>query len=84
MGCVSRTEQKREFDDVIFATGFTAALAPLGDLVRTDAKGFAVRTESVISADQPTLYFVGHNYDATGACTTSAVMRAGGRANRPG
>jgi putative flavoprotein involved in K+ transport len=54
------------FDDVIFATGFTAALSPLGGLVRTDAKGFAVRTDRVTSADQPQLYFVGHTYDATG------------------
>lgn len=55
------------FDDVIFATGFTPALAPLGGLVRTDAKGFAMRTpDRVTSADQPRLYFVGHNYDATG------------------
>jgi len=54
------------FDDVILATGFTAALAPLGNLVRTDAKGFAVRTDRVTSADQPHLYFVGHSYDATG------------------
>ena len=54
------------FDDVILATGFTAALAPLGNLVRRDAKGFAVRTDRVTSADQPHLYFVGHSYDATG------------------
>jgi cation diffusion facilitator CzcD-associated flavoprotein CzcO len=54
------------FDDVILATGFTAALAPLGNLVRTDAKGFALRTDRVTSADQPHLYFVGHSYDATG------------------
>ena len=54
------------FDDVILATGFTAALAPLGSLVRTDAKGFALRTDRVTSADQPHLYFVGHSYDATG------------------
>jgi cation diffusion facilitator CzcD-associated flavoprotein CzcO len=54
------------FDDVIFATGYTAALAPLGCLVRTDAKGFAVRTDRVTSADQPHLYFVGHSYDSTG------------------
>ena len=54
------------FDDVILATGFTAALAPLGDLVRTDPKGFAVRSDRVTSADQPHLYFVGHSYDATG------------------
>jgi cation diffusion facilitator CzcD-associated flavoprotein CzcO len=54
------------FDDVIFATGFTAALSPLGALVRTDAKGFALRTDRVTSADQPNLYFVGHSYDSTG------------------
>ena len=51
---------------MILATGFTAALAPLGNLVRTDAKGFAVRVDRVTSADQPHLYFVGHTYDATG------------------
>ena len=54
------------FDDVIFATGFTPALGPLGSLVRTDAKGFALRTDRVTSADQPNLYFVGHSYDSTG------------------
>ena len=54
------------FDDVIFATGFTPALGPLGTLVRTDAKGFALRTDRVTSADQPNLYFVGHSYDSTG------------------
>ncbi len=54
------------FDDVILATGFRAALDLLGDLVRRDAKGFAVRRDRVVSADQRDLYFVGHNYDATG------------------
>jgi cation diffusion facilitator CzcD-associated flavoprotein CzcO len=54
------------FDDVIFATGFTPALSTLGGLIRTDAKGFALRTDRVTSADQPHLYFVGHTYDATG------------------
>ncbi len=54
------------FDDVIFATGFSAALGTLGGLIRTDAKGFALRTDRVTSADQPHLYFVGHTYDATG------------------
>jgi cation diffusion facilitator CzcD-associated flavoprotein CzcO len=54
------------FDDIILATGFSPALGPLGGLVRTDAKGFAVRTDRVTSADQPHLYFVGHTYDATG------------------
>jgi len=54
------------FDVVIFATGFTPALGPLGGLVRTDAKGFALRIDRVTSADQPNLYFVGHSYDSTG------------------
>jgi len=54
------------FDDIIFATGFTPALSPLGGSVRTDAKGFALRTDRVTSADQPNLYFVGHTYDASG------------------
>ena len=54
------------FDDLILATGFTPALAPLGDLVRVDPKGFAVRMDRVTSADQSNLYFVGHTYDATG------------------
>lgn len=58
--------REEPFDDVIFATGFAPALAPLGTAVRTDAKGFALRTDRVTSADQPNLYFVGHNYDATG------------------
>jgi hypothetical protein len=35
-------------------------------LVRYDAKGFAQRRDRVVSVDQPELFFVGHNYDATG------------------
>ncbi len=54
------------FDDVILATGFAPALDFLGDQVRRDAKGFALRDDRVTSADQPRLFFVGHNYDATG------------------
>ncbi len=54
------------FDVVLMATGFGAALAPLGASVRTDAKGFAVRSDRVTSADQEQLYFVGQNYDSTG------------------
>jgi cation diffusion facilitator CzcD-associated flavoprotein CzcO len=54
------------FDDIIVATGFTAALGPLGGLVQVDAKGFAQRRDRVVSQDQPRLYFVGHNYDADG------------------
>jgi len=58
---------ERPFDAVILATGFTAALQPLGGLVTTDARGFARRTDRVTSADQPALWFVGHRYDASGA-----------------
>lgn len=54
------------FDAVILATGYGAALAPLGQLIRVDAKGFALRRDRVESADHDGLYFVGHNYDATG------------------
>ena len=58
---------ERPFDAVILATGFAAALQPLGGLVTTDARGFARRTDRVTSADQPALWFVGHRYDASGA-----------------
>lgn len=54
------------FDALLLATGFAAALQPLAGLVTTDARGFARRADRVTSADQPDLYFVGHNYDATG------------------
>jgi cation diffusion facilitator CzcD-associated flavoprotein CzcO len=54
------------FDDVILATGFRAATAVLGNLIDTDECGFARRRGRVISADQPDLYFIGHNYDARG------------------
>jgi len=54
------------FDDIILATGFAAAVGPLGGLVRLDPKGFARRRDRVVSLDQPDLFFVGHNYDATG------------------
>ncbi len=54
------------FDDIILATGFGAALGPLGGLVQADAQGFARRRDRVVSLDQSDLFFVGHNYDATG------------------
>ena len=60
-----RTEEA--FDDVIMATGYRAAVSVLGPLIRTDRCGFAVRRGRVESADQPNLYFVGHNYDTRGA-----------------
>jgi cation diffusion facilitator CzcD-associated flavoprotein CzcO len=61
------------FDTVILATGFRPALAPLDGLVRTDARGFALRSDRVTSADHPNLFFVGHNYDATGGLQNIVV-----------
>jgi cation diffusion facilitator CzcD-associated flavoprotein CzcO len=54
------------FDDVVLATGFRPALDALQGHVRVDARGFALRSDRVTSADQKRLYFVGHNYDSTG------------------
>ena len=54
------------FDTVILATGYRAAVSPLGPLIRVDQCGFARRRDRVASADQPDLYFVGHNYDTQG------------------
>jgi hypothetical protein len=58
--------REEPFDTVILATGFASALAPLGTLVRRDNRGFALRSDRVTSADHLRLFFVGHNYDATG------------------
>jgi cation diffusion facilitator CzcD-associated flavoprotein CzcO len=54
------------FDSVILATGYRAALGFLGDHVRLDRCGFAMRERRVVSLDQPHLYFVGQTYDTRG------------------
>lgn len=54
------------FDDVILATGFTAAVAWLGGGIALDERGFARRRDRVVSADRRRLLFVGHTYDAGG------------------
>jgi cation diffusion facilitator CzcD-associated flavoprotein CzcO len=61
------------FDRVILATGYRAAVGVLGDLVRIDECGFAARRHRVVSADQPDLYFVGHNYDVRGGLRNIAL-----------
>lgn len=53
------------FDVVILATGFSPAMGFLRD-PDVDAKGFAKRSDRVMSAGEPGLLFVGHNYDANG------------------
>ena len=55
-----------EYDVVILATGYRAALQPIEGLVRVDKAGFALRKDRVTSADCHDLYFVGHNYDSAG------------------
>jgi Pyridine nucleotide-disulphide oxidoreductase len=54
------------FDVVLLATGYRATLGLLGSAVRTDGCGFALRDGLVVSADDPSLCFVGHNYDLRG------------------
>lgn len=54
------------FDSVILATGYKAAVQPLGSVIRIDQCGFARRRNRVVSADHAGLYFVGHNYDTRG------------------
>src|SRR6185436_5024906 len=55
-----------EFDEVIFATGFRAAMGMLGETIQLDPCGFGRRRNRVVSVDQPDLYFVGHNPDVRG------------------
>jgi cation diffusion facilitator CzcD-associated flavoprotein CzcO len=66
-GAVFSDGSRGEFDAIILATGFAPALDVLGDLVRRDERGFALRSDNVMSSDQPGLWFVGQRYDTTGA-----------------
>jgi cation diffusion facilitator CzcD-associated flavoprotein CzcO len=65
-GVVFADGRAEAFDAVLLATGYRAALGPLGALVGRDEKGFA-RRDGVRSLDQPGLYFVGHHYGTDGA-----------------
>jgi cation diffusion facilitator CzcD-associated flavoprotein CzcO len=60
-------DSEEMFEAVILATGFRPAVGILRDLIRIDDCGFAKRRGGVESADQPNLFFVGHNYDIRGA-----------------
>ncbi len=68
------------FDQVVFATGFTAAVGWLDGAIKLDSRGFARRRNRVVSADQPHLLFVGHTYDAGGALVN--IRRDAGMAAR--
>jgi thioredoxin reductase len=68
------------FDDVLFATGYRAALGLLAGVVSPDECGFAPRSRRVRSERWPGLYFVGHNYDGRGglfniACDSRRAAR---------
>ena len=63
----------REFDCVILATGYQAAIDWMGDLAVRDGCGFAKRRDRVRSFDYPGLYFVGHNYDGRGGLYNIAI-----------
>ena len=65
--------REEPFDSVILATGYRAAMNPIGDQVRLDKCGFALRHNRVVSQDQPDLYFVGHNYDVRGGLRNIAL-----------
>lgn len=54
------------FDDIILATGYRAALGTLDGVVSPDDCGFGRRRRRVQSTEWPSLFFVGHNYDARG------------------
>lgn len=65
-GVVFSDRSTQDCDVVILATGYRPALNLLGGAVRLDSCGFAERSDLVTSADQPDLYFVGHNYGIRG------------------
>jgi len=66
-GVIFSDGSRGAFDHIIMATGFAPALDPLGNLIRRDERGFALRRDNVSSADHPGLWFVGQRYDSTGA-----------------
>jgi cation diffusion facilitator CzcD-associated flavoprotein CzcO len=71
-GAVFSDGQAAAYDAILLATGYRPALAPLEGFVTTDDRGFARRQGRVASADWPDLFFVGHNYDASGAINNIA------------
>jgi putative flavoprotein involved in K+ transport len=71
---------EEHFDEIILATGYKAAVGFLDGLIRVDTCGFARRRDRVTSADQPDLFFVGHNYDMRGGLFN--IARDAGRAAR--
>lgn len=65
-GVIFADGSHQAFDVVLLATGFRPAIGFLNGLIEVDERGFARRDGRVASADAEGLYFVGHNYDASG------------------
>ena len=64
---------EREFDSVILATGYRAAIKWMGEYASRDQCGFAQRKDRVRSLNHRGLYFVGHNYDGRGGLYNIAL-----------
>ena len=64
---------QRDFDSVIMATGYRAAIDWMGAFGARDDCGFAKRRDRVRSLELPSLYFVGHNYDGRGGLYNIAI-----------
>lgn len=92
---------RRYYDGLVPHTGRHLSSLPgipfLRNLVGRDGRGFARRTDRITSADQHGLFFVGHEYDASGglnnirrdapvaarlAASWLAGSRAGGRTDQ--
>lgn len=64
---------EREFDSVILATGYRAAIDWMGEYGERDECGFAQRIDRVRSPRHRGLYFIGHNYDGRGGLCNIAM-----------
>ncbi len=62
-----------EFDSIVFATGYRAAMEWMGSYADRDECGFAKRRDRIRSLAYPDLYFIGHNYDGRGGLYNIAV-----------
>lgn len=65
-GAVFTDGERQDFDAIVLATGYRAALDWMGAFGGRDECGFGDRQDRVRSAAYPNLYFVGHNYDGRG------------------
>ena len=62
---------EREFDRVVLATGYRAAIDWMGEYGARDKCGFALRRNRVQCEGHESLYFIGHNYAGVAVFATS-------------